>query len=411
MPAVSRHAFLRKELMRLRPNTFAMTVVLALMTGMGPIATDLYVPSLPNLAEDLQTTPAKVQWTMSAYLIGFAVGQLFYGPLSDKFGRKPILLIGFSIFLAATIASGLSTSIEMLTLARSLQGLGGACPQILSRAMVRDMYEGHQAGRQLSIMSTIMGLAPILSPLGGGLLAIFFGWRAAFVVMFVIVSTLTLIAAVMLPETIRHRMEGPISPRSIFASFSVVARSRVWLVYSTVLACCHIGLFTFISTSPFVLRNIYGLNPLEFGIGFSICSTAFVMGAALGSRLVSRRGIDGTIEIGVTMLAAAGILQAVGLYLMPTNVLALFVPEILFFGGIGLVLPNSVAGALSPFPERAGAASSLAGFVQMLFSAAIGLVVVALLRDNAWPLVTITFSTGILAFGLFMLTRDLRNPR
>jgi DHA1 family bicyclomycin/chloramphenicol resistance-like MFS transporter len=126
---------------------------------------------------------------------------------------------------------------------------------------------------------------------------------------------------------------------------------------------------------------------------------------------VSRRGIDGTIEIGVTMLAAAGILQAVGLFLMPTNVLALFVPEILFFGGIGLVLPNSVAGALSPFPERAGAASSLAGFVQMLFSAAIGLLVVALLRDNAWPLVTITFSTGILAFGLFILTRDLRKPR
>ncbi len=97
---------------------------------MGPIATDLYVPSLPNLTEDLQTTPAKVQWTMSAYLIGFAVGQLFYGPLSDKFGRKPILLIGFSIFLVATIASGFSTSIEMLTLARCVQGLGGACPQI-----------------------------------------------------------------------------------------------------------------------------------------------------------------------------------------------------------------------------------------------------------------------------------------
>ncbi len=385
-----------------------MTVVLALMTAMGPISTDLYVPSLPHLAEDLSTTPAKVQWTMSAYLIGFAFGQLFYGPLSDKLGRKPVLLCGFSIFLLATIASGLSTSIEMLTLARGFQGLGGACPQILARAMVRDMYEGHQAGRQLSIMSTIMGLAPILSPLGGGLLAIFFGWRAAFVVMFVVVAALTLSVVLLLPETIRQRMEGALSVRNILASFRVVARNRMWMTYATILACCHIGLFTFISTSPFVLRNIYGLNPLQFGIGFSICSTAFVLGAATGSRLVSRLGLDGTIRIGVIMLASAGVLQALGLFLMPHEVLALFVPEIIFFGGIGLVLPNSVAAALSPFPERAGAASSLAGFVQMLVSAAIGLIVVAMLRDSAWPLVFITLSTGVLAFVVFQATANLR---
>lgn len=401
--------FLPKVAMRLRPDSFAMTVVLAMMTAMGPISTDLYVPSLPHLAEDLRTTPAKVQWTMSSYLIGFAIGQLFYGPLSDKLGRKPVLLCGFSIFLLATIASGLAASIEMLTLARAFQGLGGACPQILARAMVRDMYEGHQAGRQLSIMSTIMGLAPILSPLGGGLLAIFFGWRAAFAVMFIVVAALTLAVVILLPETIRQRMPGPLSVSSIIGSFRVVARSRVWMTYAAILACCHIGLFTFISTSPFVLRNIYGLNPFQFGIGFSVCSTAFVIGAAMGSRIVSRRGLDGTIAIGVTMLAAAGLLQAIGLYLMPHQVLALFIPEIIFFGGIGLVLPNSVAAALSPFPERAGAASSLAGFLQMLVSAAIGIIVVALLRDNAWPLVLVTLTTGLLAFILFIVTRSLRS--
>jgi MFS transporter, DHA1 family, multidrug resistance protein len=336
---------------RLRPESFAMTVVLALMTAIGPISTDLYVPSLPNLALDLHTTPAKVQWTMSAYLLGFAIGQLFYGPLSDKFGRKPVLMLGFSIFLFATVASGFSTSIEMLTLARAVQGLGGACPQILSRAMVRDMYEGHHAGRQLSVMSTIMGLAPILSPLTGGFLAIWFGWRSAFVLMFIVAAGLTVTAALLLPETLRERQSGPMSPAAILKSFAIVARSRVWVTYAIILGCCHIGLFTFISTSPFVLRNIYKLNPLEVGIGFTICSTFFVCGAALDSRIVSRLGLDGTMEIGVTLLAVAGIGQALGLLIFPEQVLALFIPEIIFFAGIGLVLPNAVAAALSPFPN------------------------------------------------------------
>ena len=394
--------------MRLRPESFAMTVVLALMTAMGPISTDLYVPSLPNLAVDLQTTPARVQWTMSAYLLGFGIGQIFYGPLSDKLGRKPVLLAGFCIFLFATIGSALAASIEMLTIARSIQGIGGACPQILARAMVRDLYEGHRAGRQLSIMSTIMGLAPILSPLAGGVLAIWFSWRAAFVLMFALVSTLTIIAAVFLPETIRERMKEPISPAGIFASFAVVARSRIWQTYATLLACCHLGLFTFISTSPFVLLNIYGLNPLQFGIGFSVCSTAFVGGAAFASRMVARLGLDGVMQIGTIALALAGVLQVAGLLIFGNNVLALFIPEIIFFAGVGLVLPNAVAAALTPFPERAGAASSLAGFIQMLFSAALGIIVVALIKDNAWPLVMVTFTTGIVSLAVFTMTTNLR---
>ncbi len=394
--------------MRLRPDSFAMTVVLALMTALGPISTDLYVPALPSLALDLNTTAAKVQWTMSAYLIGFGFGQLIYGPLSDKFGRKPILLVGFGIFLIATIASGLAVTVEALTLARGLQGFGGACPQILARAMVRDLHEGHHAGRQLAVMSTIMGLAPVLSPLAGGLLTVWFSWRAAFVVMFILVAALTIIAVTLLPETIRSKTKGPISVRSIAASFAIVAKSRVWLAYAVIVACCHIGLFTFISTSPFVLRSQYGLNPLQFGIGFSICSTAFVCGAAISSRIVSRLGLDGTMEIGVALLAGAGVLQALGLFLFPDNVLALFIPEVIFFSGIGLVLPNAVAAALSPFPERAGAASSLAGFFQMMASAAIGILVVSLIRDNAWPLVVVTVLSGATAFIVFAFSRKLR---
>ena len=213
-----------------------MTVLLAFMSAMGPISTDLYVPALPQLATDLQTVPGKVQWTMSAYLIGFAVGQIFYGPLSDKYGRKSVLMWGFGIYLAACVAASLAPTIETLTLARFFQGLGGAGPIIVARAIVRDLYTGARAGQQLALMSTIMGLAPIIAPTVGGIIAITWGWRAGFAIMFLIVGIVTVCSALFLPETIRHRMEGPFSARSIIGSFAIVGRNSTWRAYTSLQA-------------------------------------------------------------------------------------------------------------------------------------------------------------------------------
>lgn len=397
--------------MRLNPNSFGMTLLLAFMSAMGPISTDLYVPALPQLANDLSTTPARVQWTMSAYLIGFAFGQIFYGPLADKCGRKPVLMLGLGIYLLACIIAGFTPTIETLTGARFLQGLGGAGPVIVARAIVRDLYTGAKAGQQLALMATIMGLAPILSPTIGGMIAIRFGWRAAFVLMFAIVAIILLAAALGLPETIRQRMQGAFSIRNILGSFGIVWRNKIWRSYATLQGMAQTGLFTFVSASPFVLQNSYGMTPFEFGVAFSICSVAFVAGAWASSRIVSRKGLDFAIAIGVILFGIAGITQLAGIFLFPRSLLVIFGPELLFFAGVGFVIPNSVAGALSPFPERAGAATSLAGFLQMSFSAITGLVVVAFIRDSALPFVLCTFLTALAACIVFLASRRARAIR
>lgn len=393
----------------LKSHSRGLTVLLAFMTAMGPISTDLYVPALPQLAAEFAATPARVQWTLSSYLMGFAVGQLLYGPLSDKYGRKPLLMVGFLAYLAGTAASALAPAVDALTAARFLQGVGGAGPIIIARAIVRDMYEGSRAGRQLSLMSTIMGVAPIVSPVLGGLLAVWFGWRASFVAMLATVGPIAFVAFLLLPETLRQPQTGPISPRAILASFAVVARTPVWRVYAAIMAMSHTGLFTFVAVSPFVLQSVYGLTPVEFGIGFSACSVAFVSGAAVGARLVMRRGLEGVVALGVACLFAGGVLQLAGYLLFPRSALALFVPELVYFFGIGFTLPHSIAGALSPFPERAGAATSLQGFLQMTFSALTGIIVAALItRFGPAPLALTTLAMGAGAFVVFHASEKAR---
>lgn len=394
--------------MHIKPNTLAMTAMLAFMTALGPLATDLYLPSLPHIGAELGATPAAVQLTLSAYLIGFSAGQIFYGPISDAVGRKPVLLAAFGIFLAATVACALAGSIETLIGARVAQAFGGAGPIILARTVVRDLYEGPRAGRELSMMGSIMGVTPVIAPVFGGFLQVAFGWRASFVAMAAAALALMVIAALLLPETIRVRQKGGLSPAAILRSYAVVLSNGTYRVYVGLLALSYAGLFAFISASSFVMQGVYGLGEVAFGLAFASCSASFVVGTLIGTRLVSRKGFDRTIAVGVLLLALGGVGQFLGVLLFPRLLLALIVPEMLFFMGIGLVLPQAMAGAMTPFPDRAGAASSLAGFVQMVFASVTGAVIGLFVNGSAMPLVVASALAGAGALALFHTAGHLR---
>ncbi len=392
----------------LRPGTFALTALFAALTAIGPLTTDMYLPSLPSIAQLLGATTAEVQLTISFYLIGFAVGQIVYGPVSDRHGRKPALLSALALYCAASLVCALATSIHMLIAARAVQALGGSGGIVLARAMVRDLYSGKRAGRELSVIGAVMALAPVLAPLAGGALQTGFGWRSVF---FTLVATGVAGAAVvwmLLPETLTQRAPEPVSPASIARSYAIVARNRAYLAYMGLSSGSFAGLFAWISGSSFVLQKLYGLTPFAFGFAFAVGSLGYMAGSTLSARLARRLELDAILGWGCLANAAGGLGMVAAVALGMTSALSLVVPMAVYLAGLGMVLPQSIAGAMTPFPERAGAASSLFGFVQQIVAALFGALIGALLGQSAWPLAGGVALAGCVTLALWLVTRGVR---
>ncbi len=394
--------------MRLQPGTLAMTCLLATMTSLGPLSTDIYVASLPHIGVALGASTAAAQMTITCFLVGFAIGQIVYGPLSDTYGRRPALLAGYALYIAASLTCLFANSIETLIVGRVVQALGGAGPIILARAIVRDLYEGRRAARQFGLMAMIAGLMPVLAPISGGFLQDWYGWRAGFAVMATLGIVFGSLVFLLLPETNQRVRETPFSLAGVRESYGIVLRNKAYRAYLGIQACSYNGIFGFIAASSYILQRVYGLSASRFGLTFAMCSCSFVVGSFVGSRMVGRRGLDGMIGLGVACQFAAGVAQVAALALAPENYLSVVVPYMLFLVGVGLLLPQTQAAALTPFPERAGAASSMIGFVQMASGAFVGTILGAALGGTAWPLAILTLLAGGLGFAVFHLSAAAR---
>ena len=240
----------------LRPGTLSLTTLLAMLTALGPLSMDMYLPSLPDIARVLEAPTARVQLTISSYLIGFAVGQLMYGPLSDRHGRRPVLFAALGLYVTGTLICAATQSIDTLIAARFLQAVGGAGSIVLARAMVRDLYSGVRAARELSLMGSISAFAPIVAPMIGGVLQTAFGWRASFIVMGAAAAIAIFVAHRLLPETLPQRGGEPISLSSMVRGYGAVLRHRGFLAYLGILTISYAGLFAWISGGPVVLQGV-----------------------------------------------------------------------------------------------------------------------------------------------------------
>jgi DHA1 family bicyclomycin/chloramphenicol resistance-like MFS transporter len=391
----------------LRPDTLALTALLALLTAVGPMSVDLYLPSLPELGRVFGASVPQVQLTLSGYLLCFAIGQIVFGPISDHVGRKPVLLAALSLYVAVCLSCMFATSIEMLIALRCLQALGVAGAPVLARAIVRDLYHGVRAGRELARMGSITALAPVVAPSLGGILQSTFGWRASFLGMAALGLCAIVLVVRLLPETMKQPPKHPMSLLSIIRGYGMFLRHRTFRIYLAIVSASYGGLFAWISGSSFVLQDLYGLSPLLFGVVFAAATLGYGLGTLLAARLVVRIGIDRTIVCGGVALAAGGLAMAAAIALGATSPAALAAPMALYLCGLGLAMPQSMAGALMPFPERAGAASSLLGFLQQATASAVGIVVGQMLGSSALPLAAIIAAMGVLALALALFRRSM----
>jgi DHA1 family bicyclomycin/chloramphenicol resistance-like MFS transporter len=394
--------------MRFKPDTKALTALLGLLTAMSPLATDIYLPSLPVMVAEFHVGPEAGQLTLSAFLFGFAVAQLIYGPLGDRFGRRPVLMAGLCLFVVASLACAFSPSIEWLTVGRFVQALGGAGPVVLARAVVRDLYSGPRAGRELALMGMVMGVVPAIAPILGAGLEIAFGWRSSFIAMFVFGAIGLVLVWNALPETLHtraHRFDGPLD---MARGYVVLLRHRGFVAHVLLLSIAYGGLFAWISASSFVLQGIYGLSETGFAAAFTVGVAGFVAGSFLSSRLVVRLGLGRTLGVGCLFLLAGGLSMLACVLIGFGHPAEVVGPMMIYLAGIGLVMPQGMAAALQPFPDRAGAASSLVGFVQMSFAAVFGLGVGQNLESSSLPLACAIAGLGVTAALIHALTKRVR---
>ncbi len=384
-----------------------LTALLASLTAIGPLSIDLYIPALPDIGRLLGAPESEVQLTISVYLAGFAGGQLVYGPVSDRHGRRPVLLVALGIFCIATLMCAVAPSIETLIAARFVQGFGASGAMVLARSVVRDLYEGPRAGRELSVMATIMGLAPIVAPLIGGVVQTVLGWRADFVFILMAGMICLLSAFLLLPET-RGKSAAVHSFREVLRSFGIIGRHRDFVGNIALVALSFGGLFAWISGSPFVLQDLYGLSALSYGVAFAIAAVGFVAGSFVAAQIVGRVGLDRTIGIGAAVVAIAGVALIASTLFLPRVGLSLSIPVALFLAGMGMLMPQAFAAALQPFPDRAGAASSLGGVIQQCAAAAMGVAVGHMLGTTAWPLVLPMAAAGFLTLAVWLAMRAER---
>jgi MFS transporter, DHA1 family, multidrug resistance protein len=392
----------------LRPGTFALTLLLALLTGLGPLSMDMYVPSLPDIGRALHASTEQVQLTISSYLFGFAAGQMVYGPLSDRIGRKPVLLAALTLYGVGSVGCAATQSIETLILVRFVQALGGAGAIVLARAVVRDLYSGVRAGRELSLMGSIQAFAPLIAPVIGGVLQTMFGWRASFILLVMFAVLAGSMAARLLPETLRTPTAGPFSLAAMGGLYRSVLRHSGFLAYLGILTTTFVGLYAWVSGASIVIQGVYALSPVAFGATYGVGSLGYMLGTHIAARIVMRLGLDRTIGIGAATMAAAGLAMAAVVALGLGNVAWLVGAMMLYLAGMGLAMPQTMAGAMTPFPDRAGTASSLLGFSQQgtaaIAAAAIGLY----LGRSAWPVAGTIAVMGCCAFLIWAGTRRVR---
>ncbi|SFX18882.1 Bcr/CflA family multidrug efflux MFS transporter [Marinospirillum alkaliphilum] len=380
-------------------------VLLAALVAFGPLSIDMYLPSLPLIAEELSASQADIQLTISSFLVGLFIGMLFYGPLSDKVGRRPLLLGGICLYLLASIGCLLASSAEWLIAARFLQALGAAAASVLARAIVRDLFPLNEAARVLSLMHLVTMIATLMAPLIGGYLILLTGWRSLFVVLFVFAALVLLACIWKIPET-HHGSSRGSSLAAVFKAYGLILLHPVALGYILCMSLTFAGMFAYITASPFVYIDYFGISPQTYAWLFSLNIGGIILLVSLNARYVGRLGTQRLLWLAAALAASSGLLMLTA-GITGWGGLPLIVVALLGFVSVtGVLGANCMASLLSHFPERAGAAAGIAVACQFgLGAVASGLV--SWLHDGSpLAMALVIGATGLGSLVALTLTRQ-----
>ncbi|KTC23920.1 MULTISPECIES: multidrug effflux MFS transporter [Pseudomonas] len=385
-------------------------LILGALSAFGPLAIDFYLPGFPAMALAFATDEKHIQTTLAAYFLGLSLGQLAYGPVADRFGRRIPLLVGVTLFTLASLACAFAPSLDALIAARFVQALGGCAGMVLSRAIVSDKCDAVASAKVFSQLMLVMGLAPILAPMLGGVLVNLYGWQSIFLVLTLFSAGCTLAVALGLPESLpSNQPRQPLS--GALRQYGRLLKDRVFMGHALTGGIAIAGMFAYIAGSPFVFIKLYGVPAEHYGWLFGSNAAGFILVAQVNARLLAKRGPAFLLARTVWVYLAAG-LVLLGISALHTQALwPLLVPLFVCIASLGCIIPNASACAMSGQGARAGSASALLGCVQFSVAAGAAALVGVLHDGSALPMALVISLCGAAAVGVAMLTRRLQLSR
>lgn len=369
-----------------RSAYFGLIFILGLLSMLMPLAIDMYLPSMPTIARDFGVTEGDVQMTLNSYLIGFAAGQLVYGPMADALGRKPVILGGTLIFALASAGCAMSQDIGTFIGMRGLHGFAAAAASVVINALMRDMFTKDEFSRSMSFVVLVMTVAPLLAPIMGGMMMLWFSWHAIFWTIMIAALIAALLVLFFIRETLPKARRQPFRLRIMLGQFVTLFRQKRVLCYMVASGFSFAGMFSFLSAGSFVYIQLYGLTELEFGYCFALNIVFLFIMTTINSRYVRRFGALNMLRTGlvVQLLAGCWLVLAASADL---GFVAVMIGVACYVGNIAMITSNAMAVILDDYPHMAGTASSLAGVLRFGIGAGVGAVVASFNMTTVWPMI------------------------
>lgn len=385
-------------------HSYRLLALLVLVSMVGPLATAIYMPAFPAMAKAFAVGPDQIQLTLTAYMLGLAISQLFCGAIADRYGRRPVMHISLVIFCLGSLASVFADNVASLILFRTIQALGASTGMVLGRAIIRDVYSPAAGLHALSIVSSTVAIAPTMAPIIGGYLVAHSGWQATFVFLLAMGLVTLAISQRLLPETLKPEHVQSLHPRKMLTNFWGILRNREFLAFALPNGTMLFIHYAFLSSASFILIDVYGVSEVGFGLYYLMVNTGYILGTMLGTRW-RRNGFVHSITTSAFLMVFSAIANLFFHFADWESPFTLcFFYSFAAFGA-GLFLPILVNGALQNFPEKAGTASSLMGCLQMLGGALGSAVLGAIYDDSARPmLITVGICTVIMYAIYYLLT-------